>query len=83
MGLCLRETSVLEREHSMCVVGRRGRRTERQKQRQRDSERQRESGGGAERGEREREMGRKPDGKRLTERDTGQESKLGRGTVRV
>lgn len=33
--------------------------------------------------ERGREMGRNPDGKRLTERDTGQESKLGRGTVRI
>lgn len=28
-------------------------------------------------------MGRKPDSKRLTERDTGKESKLGRGTMTV
>ena len=38
---------------------------------------------GAERQGREREMGRKPDSKRLTERDTGKESKLGRGTMTV
>ena len=56
----------------------------RDRNRDRETVRDRERvGGGAERGEREREMGRKPDGKRLTERDTGQESKLGRGTVRV
>ena len=86
MGLYLRETSVLERQHSVCVCvcvcvwwggGGAGLR-DRDRQTVREEERE-----GAERQEREREMGRKPDSKRLTERGTGKESKLGRGTMRV